>query len=73
MTKQVVEREGVLLEVEYIDPTHADGPDICSVRVLDDHYRPTGPNLALMFDKLFMIVGKGEGEHFLSGVATELT
>lgn len=73
MTKAVVEREGVLLEVDYTEPTHVEGPNIFSVRVLGEDYVATGPNLTNLLDKMFHLVTPEEGEPFLSGVAEELT
>jgi hypothetical protein len=41
--KQLCEHEGVLLEIEYSEPSHAEGVKIDSARVLDETYRATGP------------------------------
>jgi hypothetical protein len=43
------------------------------VRVLDEAYRPVGPNLARLLDKVFLLTSPAEGERFLSVVAGELT
>ena len=73
MTKAVVDREGVLLEVEYDEPDHEDGPVITSVRVLGHDYIATGPNLNNMLDQMFLLTNPGEGEPFLNGVVSELS
>lgn len=73
MTKAVVERDGVLLEVEFQDPQHVDGPHIQSVRVLDAEYRATGPDLTPMFNNLFFLTSEEEGERFLTSVASEIS
>jgi len=61
-----------MLEVEYIEPDHTDGPRIDSVRILGMDYKAIGPNLMPMLDKMFFLIGEGEGTLFLSSVAEEL-
>jgi hypothetical protein len=70
--KQLCEHEGVLLEIEYAERDHADGPRIDSARVLDSNYRATGPNLVPLLDKMFFLTLPGEGTMFFSRVADEL-
>lgn len=70
--KQLCEHEGVLLEVEYEEPGHAEGPLFTSARVLDERYRATGPNLAPLLAKMFFLTSPAEGTMFFSRVADEL-
>ncbi len=70
--KQLCEHEGILLEIEYVEPLHAEGPRIDSARVLDASYRATGPNLVPLLDKMFFLTNIGEGTMFFSRVAEEL-
>lgn len=72
MTKAVVDRDGVLLEVEYEELGHVDGVKMVSIRTLGHDYRPVGPNLTEMLAKVFSLTGPGSGVLFLSGVADEL-
>jgi hypothetical protein len=71
--KQLCEHEGVLLEIEYSEPSHAEGVKIDSARVLDEKYRATGPNLVPLLDKMFFLTQPGEGTMFFSRVADDLT
>ncbi len=70
--KQLCEHEGVLLEVEYAEPGHVEGPCFTSARVLDETYRATGPNLVPLLEKMFFLTKPGEGTMFFSRVAEEL-
>jgi len=68
--KHVHENEGVLFEVWY--DFHEDGTHrFHSVQVLGPDYKPIGPNLAPMLDKMAVVMG-AEGTMFLSAVAEEL-
>lgn len=70
--KQVVEHEGVLLQVIY---EIVQGEVVFdTVHLLDGSYLPVGPNLTPMLDAMFVCVSKQcvEGERFLSKIAGEL-
>jgi hypothetical protein len=78
--KQLVEHEGVMLEIEYSPEfpvaSPPQGPEITSARVLDAEYRPTGPNLLHLLDKMYIEIVTGadlEASKFLGVVATELS
>ncbi len=76
MHTQVIDHEGVLFEVQY-EPDPAPtaevpiGPKILSVLLLGPDYRPVGPNLVFLFDKMFFLVSQAEGTKFLSMVADQ--
>jgi hypothetical protein len=67
--KHVCDVQGVLLEVEYSGPPPV---EIRSVRVLDSHYRPTGPDLTFLLHDVLIMTAQDEAERFLSKLAGEL-
>lgn len=67
--KQLYEREGVILEIDYdLEPDTV----VNSVRVLDANYRATGPNLVAFLDEMFVLTSADSGSKFFSLVADEL-
>lgn len=71
MLTKLVDHDGVLFHVQYHSPSVELGPIIESIQVLDGDYRPIGPNLVYLLDKMFMLINEGEGTKFLSLVADE--
>ena len=71
--KTLTEYEGVVIEIEYDEPNHVDGPLITSARVLDGDYRATGPNLLPLLDRCFLQTAPAEATWFLSQVVSEIT
>lgn len=72
--KQLVEHEGVMIEVEYELDGNEDvlGPNIISSRVLDGDYRATGPDLTPLLHKMAFMTSPDAATKFLSMVADEL-
>lgn len=62
MHTQVIERSGVMLQVEFVPPVSADEViSFNSIRVLDGDYRPCGPNLVQLLDPLLVLSPEHEG------------
>ena len=70
MVRMVVERTGVLFEVQY----RRDAQRILleGVRVLDPQYRPVGPNLAVFLHETYTLVEPSVVESVLSTIVGEL-
>ncbi len=73
MPKFLCERNDVLLEVDY----DAELPTtVKSVRVLDENYRATGPDLSLLLHDVLLLVTSApplvEAERFLSSIVEEI-
>jgi hypothetical protein len=70
MTKAVVDRDGVMLEVHF-EPEVP--PLITSVRVLGEDYQATGPELKNMLDNMFFLTSEEDAQHFLNAVGDEIS
>ena len=68
--RHIHECEGAHFEVDYFLEEKV--PTICSVRVLGRDYKPTGPNLMEMFNKMVFMLKPDEGAWMMSEIATEL-
>lgn len=62
MHTQVVERAGVMLQVEFVPPASPEETiTFYNIRVLDGDYRPCGPNLVQLLDPLLVLSSESEG------------
>ena len=68
--RMVVDRSGVLFEVNYTKDVQC--IFLNSVRVLDERYRPVGPNLASFLLETYTLVEPAVAENVLSTIVGEL-
>lgn len=55
-TKHIHDIEGVMLQSVSDPASENEWPTVTSLHVLDEGYKPVGPNLLQLFDKLLMAV-----------------